>query len=159
VDLKSKREAAEILGISTRGVERAVRRGQLQVQYRDSKHGRKAWFRPADLNRYKLHQQTRNPVGFSSGIAHSSDKGLTIGTVTPVVEADALREHANERSSANTVPLSERLTLTVSEAAQLSGLPHSFLTQSIEAGKLKSIRIGRRLYLKRAELILFVQQL
>jgi len=42
-----------MLGVSTRGIERAVRRGQLTVQYRDSKHGKKAWFRPADLERYR----------------------------------------------------------------------------------------------------------
>ena len=35
MELKSKREAAEILGLSTRGVERAVRRGHLTVLYRD----------------------------------------------------------------------------------------------------------------------------
>src|SRR5215831_3905538 len=94
MELKSKREAAEMLGVSTRGIERAVRRGHLAVQYHDSKHGKKAWFRPADLERYQRRQETRVarvPVGFTAMAAPQLSTpipGPTIGAVIPVVDMD-----------------------------------------------------------------------
>lgn len=155
MDLKSKREAAELLGVSTRGVERAVRRGHLNVQYRDSKHGKKAWFRAIDLDRYKRQQQTREPLGFTSGIP-GQPPGPHVGTLIPMVEIEPRHRKARGR---DTVPVADRLTLTLDEAAQLSGLPRSFMAQSIRSGKLYSIKIGRSHYVKRADLNDFVQRL
>ena len=59
----------------------------------------------------------------------------------------------------NPVPIADRLTLRLPEAVQLSGLPHTFLVESIHQGKLKAITIGRRHYVKRADLNEFVQAL
>src|SRR5262249_36382033 len=120
MELKSKREAAEILGISTRGVERAVRRGHLSVQYRESKHGRKAWFRPADLDHYRRHQQAREPFGFTSGIpGQPPAPGPHVGTLIPMVE---IEPHRRKPRSSDTVPIADRLTLSIDEVVQLSGL-------------------------------------
>jgi excisionase family DNA binding protein len=156
MELKSKREAAEILGISTRGVERAVRRGHLSVQYRESKHGRKAWFRLADLDHYKRHQRAREPMGFTSGIPGQPPPGPHVGTLIPMVEIEPRHRKARERER---VPIADRLALNVDEAVQLSGLPRSFIVQNIHSGKLHSIKIGRSLYLKRTDLDQFVQSL
>jgi hypothetical protein len=156
VDLISKRQAAELLGVSTRGVERAVRRGQLNVIYRDSKHGKKAWFSPGDIERYRSHQEARSsPVGF-----FTSGSGPTIGTLIPAVNADPRPSpEAARRSPPKTVPLVDRLTLTLAEAAQLSGLPRKFLAGSMRSGALKSVKIGRIAFIKRSDLNDFVQNL
>ena len=158
MELKSKREAAEMLGVSTRGIERAVRRGQLNVVYHDSKHGKKAWFSPVELERYRQHQQARSPMGFMTG----SGGGPTIGTVIPMVEMQPqprpLAEPAR-RTMAKTVPIVDRLTLTLAEAAQLSGLPRKFLAESVRSGALKSVKVGRIAFIKRSDLNLFVQSL
>ena len=157
MELKSKREAAEILGVSTRGVERAVHRGQLSVHYRDSKHGKKAWFRTSDLDRYKRHQQAREPLGFTSGIpGQPPGSGPHVGTLIPMVEIEPRHRRASIR---DTVPIADRLALNLDEAAQLSGLPRSFIVQSIHGGKLHSIKIGRSQYVKRSDLNKFVQSL
>lgn len=154
MELKSKREAAELLGISTRGVERAVRRGQLNVHYRDSKHGKKAWFRASDLDRYRR-QQAREPLGFTSGIpGQPPAPGPHVGTLIPMVEIEP-----RHRMARDTVPIADRLALNLDEAAQLSGLPRSFIVQSIHRGKLHSIKIGRSQYVKRRDLNKFVQSL
>src|SRR5215475_6469483 len=153
MELKSKREAAEILGISTRGVERAVRRGQLSVQYRESKHGRKAWFRPVDLDRYKRHQQAREPLGFTSGI---SGQPPHVGTLIPMVEIKPRRRRAR---GLDTVPIADRLTLSIDEVVQLSGLPRTFIVQSIQSEKLHSIKIGQSQFIKRSDLNQSVQSL
>ncbi len=156
MELMSKREAAELLGVSTRGIERAVRRGHLNVVYHDSKHGKKAWFSPAELERYRQQQQARGPVGFMTG----SGGGPTIGTVIPMVEMQP-RPTAEppRRAMAKTVPIVDRLTLTLAEAVQLSGLPRKFLVESVRSGALKSVRIGRIAFIKRSDLNEFVQNL
>jgi excisionase family DNA binding protein len=154
MELKSKREAAEMLGVSTRGIERAVRRGQLNVVYHDSKHGKKAWFSPGDLERYRQQQQARSPVGFMTG----SGGGPTIGTVIPMVEMQPRTvPEPPRRTMAKTVPIVDRLTLTHAEAAQLSGLPRKFLVESVRSGALKSVKIGRIAFIKRSDLNEFVQ--
>jgi excisionase family DNA binding protein len=157
MELKSKREAAEILGISTRGVERAVRRGQLSVQYGESKHGRKAWFRLTDLDRYKRHQQAREPLGFTSGIpGQPPAPGPYVGTLIPMVEIEPRHRKARGHE---TVSIADRLALNVDEVVQLSGLPRIFIVQNIQSGKLHSIKIGRSQYVKRSDLNEFVESL
>jgi excisionase family DNA binding protein len=156
MELKSKREAAELLGVSTRGIERAVRRGHLNVVYHDSKHGKKAWFSPAELERYRQQQQSRGPVGFMTG----SGGGPTIGTVIPMVDMQ-LRPVAEpaRRTAGKSVPIVDRLMLTLAESAQLSGLPRKFLNQSVRSGRLKSVKIGRIAFIKRNDLNEFVHGL
>lgn len=156
MELKSKREAAELLGLSTRGIERAVRRGHLSVVYHDSKHGKKAWFSPEDLERYRQQQQARSPVGFMTG----SGGGPTIGTVIPMVEMQP-RPSAEppRRTMAKTVPIVDRLTLTLAEAVQLSGLPRKFLVESVRSGALKYVKVGRIAFIKRSDLNEFVHGL
>jgi excisionase family DNA binding protein len=160
VQLRSKKQAAEFLGISTRAVERAVRRGHLVAQYRPSKHGRMAWFGPEDLSRYRNFQQVRAPLGFSSAVAKAPNEGaFTIGTVTPMALAEREVTPSQSDSSKNVVPLNQRLTLSIAEAVQLSGLPRQFVVNSIQSKKLKSLKLGRSTLVKRSDLEAFVKGL
>jgi len=159
-----------MLGVSTRGIERAVRRGQLAVLYRDSKHGKKAWFRSVDLEHYQRRQEARSPMGFTPlpvqqfpppgpGPAPSP----TIGAVIPVVDMDDWprkdRNKDKRKQADNPVPIVDRLTLRLHEAVHLSGLPQSYILENIRSGKLKAIRIARVWHIKRADLNEFVQGL
>jgi excisionase family DNA binding protein len=160
MELISKRDAAEMLSLSTRGIERAVRRGHLSVEYRNSKHGRKAWFRPADLERYRRQQEMRGPVGFIPGVPPQQPPGApTIGTLVPMVEIPRPKKHARAQNEANPVPLAQRLTLTLQDASHFSGLPKNFLMTNIRDGKLKALMVGRSTLIKRAELEQFVRGL
>jgi excisionase family DNA binding protein len=160
MELMSKRQAAELVGLSTRGIERAVRRGHLAVQYRDSKHGKKAFFKPQDLDRFRQRQEAAGPVGFTSGIpGHPFPPNPAIGTVIPVVEMEPRPRKQEPQKNLNTVAIADRLTLTLSDAVQLSGLPRSFIAQNIRSGKLKALKIGRVWYVKRTELDAFVKNL
>ena len=162
MQLKSKREAAEILGISTRGLERAVRRGQLDVRYQPGKHGRTAWFSTADLSRYQRLQQSRFPVGFTSDVPKApGESGLTIGTVTPIVDVEPWPEKKppSPQKQERSVTISEQLALTLADAAKLAGLPRSFIEQSVHEGRLKAFKIGTASYVKRSDLELFIQSL
>lgn len=157
VQLKSKRQAAEFLGTSTRAIERAVRRGHLVAQYRPSKHGPMAWFAAEELARYRNFQQSRAPVGFNPVPEPKRDTGIAVGTITTLPDAEAQRSQA--KHSNNVVPLNQRLMLSLAEAACLSGLPRSFITESMQSGRLKSVKIGRNVLIKRSELERFVTEL
>lgn len=160
MELVSKREAAELVGLSTRGIERAVRRGHLAVQYRDSKHGKKAFFRQQDLEHFRQRQEAAGPVGFTSGIpGHPFLPGPAIGTVIPVVEMEPRPRRQEPQKHTNPVAIADRLTLTLHDAVQLSGLPRTFIAQNIRGGKLKALKIGRVWYVKRTELDAFVKNL
>lgn len=160
MELKSKREAAELVGLSTRGIERAVRRGQLTVQYHDSKHGKKAFFRTEDLERLRRRQETNGAMGFTSGIpGHPFSPAPPIGTVIPVVEMEPRERKQGPQRPENPVSIADRLTLTLNEAVQLSGLPRNFIAENIRSGRLKALRIGRTWHVKRAELDAFVKNL
>jgi excisionase family DNA binding protein len=129
------------------------------VVYRDSKHGRKAWFSPAELERYRQQQRSRGPVGFMSvpppPVVPVSPP---IGTLIPAVDARPAAEPAR-RNMQKAVPIVDRLTLTLAEAAQLSGLPRKFLVESVRSGALKSVKVGRIAFIKRTDLNEFVQNL
>src|SRR5690348_7145724 len=102
MNLISKREAAAMLSLSTRGIERAVRRGHLAVEYQNGKHGRKAWFRAADLERYRRHQEMRGPVGFIPGVPPQQPPGApAVGTLVPMVEIPRAKKHARNQSEVN----------------------------------------------------------
>lgn len=151
-----------MLGISTRGVERAVRRGQLAVRYQPGKHGRTAWFSAADLKRYQQFQESRFPVGFSSGITKAqSDSAPTIGTVIPIVDVEPWPEKKSrdQQKDKRAVRIAEQLALSLNEAAELAGLLPSFIEQSVQSGKLKSFKVGDVCYVKRSDLEDFIQSL
>ncbi len=56
------------------------------------------------------------------------------------------------RGRVSAIPLEDRLTLTVEEAARLLGISRSLAYEAVAAGKLPSIRIGRRVLVPRAAL-------
>ena len=160
VQLKSKKQAAEFLGVSTRAIERAVRRGHLPAQYRPGKHGRMAWFAPEDLSRYRNFQQVRAPLGFTSAVLEPKrQSGITIGTITPLAALETELNPAGRKQSVNPVPLNQRLMLSIADAALLSGLPRNFLLESIQSEKLKGVKIGRSVLVKRLDLETFVARL
>jgi excisionase family DNA binding protein len=85
---------------------------------------------------------------------------LVRGAMSSQVESLASAAEAL-RSAADTPPprLSEKLTLSLMEAAQLSGLSRRILRQAIEEKKLKARIIGRGWRVKRADLDAYVTKL
>ena len=116
-----------------------------------------AWFAAEDLSRYRSFQQARAPLGFTAAaIDPKRAPGIAIGTITPLGVSE---EAANPSWRTNPVPLNQRLMLSITDAALLSGLPRHFLLESIESKKLKGVKIGRSVFVKRLELERFVARL
>jgi excisionase family DNA binding protein len=121
---------------------------------------KKAFFRQQDLEHFRQRQEAAGPVGFTSGIpGHPFLPGPAIGTVIPVVEMEPRPRRQEPQKHTNPVAIADRLTLTLHDAVQLSGLPRSFIAQNIRGGKLKALKIGRVWYVKRTELDAFVKNL
>ncbi len=57
------------------------------------------------------------------------------------------------------VPLTDKLTLKLAEAAQLAGLAQNFLREQIKGKKLKAEKRGRGWNIKRADLDAFIRKL
>jgi excisionase family DNA binding protein len=160
VELRTKKQAAEFLGVSTRGIERAVRRGHLQALYRPGKHGLAAWFASDDLESFRDLQHARMPLGFA--VKPPVDTGFTIGTIRPLPPPEGEtggRSPSPRRRTVNDVPITQRLTLNIEDAASLSGLPRQFLVANVQSGKLKAIKVGRSWFVKRTDLDAFVSEL
>ena len=119
-----------------------------------------AWFASEDLSRYRNFQQVRAPLGFTAAVVEPKrQSGITIGTITPLAALETELNPAGRKQSGNPVPLNHRLMLSIADAARLSGLPRHFLLESIQSEKLKGVKIGRSVLVKRLDLETFVAHL
>jgi excisionase family DNA binding protein len=129
IPLMTKEEAAEILGITPRTVERYAAQGMLHPKYKKGSRGRIADFSEREVKRLK--------------------KQLSIAAAQkPAPVPKTL-----------TAPFYHKLTLSVEEAAALAGLSKDFLEQAIEEGTLKVVKKDGKLNIKRKDLEEFVEKL
>jgi excisionase family DNA binding protein len=177
----NKREAAEELGCSTRQVEKYVGTKRLRVvEYVRGKSGREGVYDAKDVARLKaeLEAEKREVIGRpaqSSALAPRPAQGQAFALAEQIAEGiGAQREDAarvaslletirdaltNGRASLADVDL--KLTLSVAEAAQLSGFSRESLREAINAGTLKAKTVkGRRGWtIKRGDLDAYVKKL
>ncbi len=146
----NKKEAAELLNISTRQVETHARAGRLgEVTYFRGKTGKQA-------------EYDREAVKNLKTILESPDTALTATRspdarlfVAQLVEAMASREETRGSS----VRVGEKLLLNLNDCRLLTGLSDANLRDAIKAKKLKAKIIGRGYKIKRADLDKFVSGL
>ena len=68
-------------------------------------------------------------------------------------------EKGQEGGRTRNVPIEAKFTLSIGEAASLSGLPKGVMEQAIKQGSLKVVRKDGNLYIKRKDLEKFVESL
>ncbi len=171
----TKTEACEFLGVSERTLDKHARQGRLTVQYLPGKTGRKADFDQDELERLKVELEAPQPT--ATGLYTPSSDGSTATPQTgaivplrgsaPVAGASLLvlsPEHfpalaQSFRAEEQHVRVSEKLTLSLDEAAALSGFSARRLRQGITEGKLHAVRIGRGYKLRGEDLRAFVNTL
>ncbi len=174
----NKLQAAEFLGVSVRALERYVQQGRISVRYEKGKTRPTANFDPTELEAFKaelnqpsykpavdsgefrqtpsnietrqiptdLQHQTDKPVLHSGEISEFGDIGV-IEKLSSIIEALLARG-----DNQPTVPVADKLLLTMSEAQALTGLSREFLRDAITEGKLKAKMIGRSWRIKRSDL-------
>jgi excisionase family DNA binding protein len=164
----NKKEAAAMLGISTRALENRVRNGHLTQTYEKGATGEIAVFNDDEIKRLRdeldrKRGMIRPAVAWETsesrelmrgyGSEHSGDASLAL--FARLIEA-ARGASGNARPS---VSVESKLTLKLDEAAALSGLSRGMLREAVAAGKLKAKIIGRAWRIKRGELEAYIEKL
>jgi excisionase family DNA binding protein len=154
----SKREAATTIGVSTKTVETLAREGRLQMQTwrRPSTGVMISVYHPDDVERERA---ARNPGAKPFVMpADSEERTSDVAIAKPRTDApatlwDAMVTRLLETSGASekSVPISEKLFLTVPEAVAYSGLPVTYIEHLLKEGRLGQ-RFGRLWRIKRTEL-------
>lgn len=164
-----KKQAADFLGISTRTLERYTTQGKIGVTYRQGKTAAEAIYDDEELRRFKESLENKTfparpavepETGVQALVATARATGLTeaVGSFRNdlIVALEALKPNS---SHAPTVPIADKVMLTLPEAAALTSLSRSYLQQAIHAGALKARIIGRGWRVKRDDLDAYVKKL
>jgi excisionase family DNA binding protein len=170
----NKKEVAELLSVSVRLVEKYASEGRLGVvTYVRGRTGKQADFDPTAVENLKAELESvdtqiiapnRRAAGLANLAAEEFTESLTRAVACGVREAIGqipamLRGAPNANHHGGTVPLTDKLTLSIIDAAQLSGLSRGHLRFAIEEKKLKARIIGRGWRVKREDLEAYVKKL
>ncbi len=145
----NKKDTSELLGVSTRLVEKYASEGRLgEVTYVRGKTGKQADYDREAVE--KLKQVLESP---DTAIATKTPDARLI--VASLVEAMVSREESRSAS----IRVSEKLLLTVSDCRLLTGLSEQSLREAIHDERLKAKIIGRGYKVKKADLDSFIENL
>ncbi len=162
----NKKEAAEYLGISPRMVENYVNKGELSVRKERGATGDIAVYDERELRALKAKIDARRAPrgmvireGSESPEAEARTDSQPSQALARRADLTAFVEMLQKVSPAVAVPVADKLTLSLDEAARLSGLSRNHLRQAIEEKKLKARIIGRGWRVKRDDLDIYVRKL
>jgi excisionase family DNA binding protein len=183
----NKKEAAAYLGISTRTLEWHVKQKNIGARKVRGKTGEIADFDEGELRKLKAqiderrapvhaverlsHESHETEARNMTGLARLSDvspdqfmqmlaQAYTAGVSEVMQRLPAMLPPApNGHAPATISDLAHKLTLSLVEAAQLSGLSRGHLRAAITEKKLKARIIGRGFRVKREDLDLYVRKL
>jgi excisionase family DNA binding protein len=164
-----KKQAADYLKISPRTLNRLVQTGALSIAYvankatfdnKELKAYRDAQKNPQFLTRPGTKQETGDAPGASQSLALTPAAQSFARTSDGHNFFAALAAMIDERAAAPRLSLESKLSLTLAEAAQLSGYSKNFLRVAIHLDKLKAARgRGRGWNIKTSDLKSFVEDL
>ncbi len=175
----NKQDAAEFLGVSVRAVERYTQQGKLSVTYTKGRTRPIAEYRQdeldalrAEINANLYHQRPAhekpNPANSEQAgglVAISPSLSLQRAASPQTIEAlgqaiaDALQGAQTHANGTSSVPLADKLMLSIDEAAALAGLSAHHVREAIKAGRLKAKIVGRGWRVKRPDLDAYVKKL
>ena len=154
----NKTEAAAYLKVSTRAFERYTSQGKLTPKYEKGRTGLAPVYTEAQLDEVKRQMDAAAKPAQSLVRQDAGDKPAKRDSVQAVALLERIALALNNSGAAlPAVSLSEKFRLTVTEAAQLSGLSKSEIEKAIKAGKLKSEKRGAHgaRVIKREDLIAY----
>ncbi len=173
----TKEQAAEILNMTTRAVERYTKQNRLSATYERGRtrpvptyeeaevRALAAWLvhpaQPAISNSDRSDNSDRD-VGIPANQALQRQGGAEGMQAFASMIADALQGAQTPRGGRHDAPpveLKDKLTLTLSEAAALSGLSANHLREACVAGKLKARIVGRGWKIRPEDLRAYVARL
>ena len=160
VEWISKQEAAKMLGVSLKSVQKYVGQGKLSAKYERGKTGDAMFIPKAEVERMKeIHRLTtfRPAIPFPT-ITESVPTTVPVQATPPAaLVPDIVVESLGRFLTMASIP--SKLLLTIEEAAAVSGLPKSYLRSAITEKRLPAVNVSRRWLIKRVELEAFVEGL
>jgi excisionase family DNA binding protein len=162
----NKQEACAFLGVSERSLARYASQGKIQVTYNKGTRGNVAVYDDADLEKLKEELAAPQAIRLASEQAQIPANPANLAT-RPTASMTGFFEHLQARDEAlitsllhrPSVPVENKLTLNLAEAAQLSGLSRNYLREAIRDRKLKAKIIGRGWRVKKTDLESYIQKL
>ncbi len=154
----TKEQAAEILSMTTRAVERYTKQNRLSATY---ERGRTRPVPMYDEAEVKALAAALMQPSFSAAIVatqgDNNDRDVAINpnhalqrtgndealTMFVSMLSEAIRAQDAQGSGDLSVPLCDKMTLSFKEAARLSGVPESNLRAAYAEGSLRGAKIGR----------------
>jgi excisionase family DNA binding protein len=158
-----KKAVAAALSITKRQVETYASQGRLgEVTYIRGRTGRQAVYGEAEVERLKLELESPDrPMGMMP----RRDAGAASALIAPadrerfITALEALSKGANRRGAGFGAYISEKIILTLNDAAALTSLSKTSLRKAIKAGKLNAKKIGKGWKIKRSDLNDFAAKL
>jgi excisionase family DNA binding protein len=158
----NKKEAAKYLGCTESNLQRLMGENKIQFSRIQGKFGLEVFFEQAELDRYKAEKEV-NSLVISPSLTPSSpsSKGssMVVNTNDFMGILEKIAQGLNRQNQQLSFPLENRLTLTLEEAAGLSGFPVGTIKKVIKDGLLKSVKIGRARRVRREDLETWVKEL
>jgi excisionase family DNA binding protein len=159
----NKKEAAIYLDVSERAIERYTSKGKLHVRYEDKAGGGTvAVYDDEGVAKLKTELEQPAPVTTISTTTPTPRQKTTSLSPVGVSEWPELFRvafNAQQNAQAATVSITDKLTLNLEEAAQLSGLSRGYLVAAIHDGKLIAAKRGRGWNIKRSDLDTYINKL
>lgn len=168
----NKKEAADYLGVSTRAIERYTQKGKLSVKYEGGKTRPVAIYDSSELDKLKEELETTiykpaiAPAESTSTNLAETDVGVSWleKIVTPISSqlaslVEAIQNLQTLPTAKPTVPIENKLLLTLKEVQALTGLSREILREAIAQGQLKAQIIGKAWRVKRKDLEDYIENL
>jgi excisionase family DNA binding protein len=143
--------------LSIRSVERYIHLANIKPAVKGSGRGKQAKFRRADVEKIKTAKLAAAEQREQQSTALTTTKPVAFTPVALVAEWKTALETQTKAMAA--VPITAKLTLSLSEAAELSGLSKGLLLEAIHSKKLKAAIRGRGWNCKRMDLDDYIKKL
>jgi excisionase family DNA binding protein len=164
--MKTKKEAAEYLGISTRQLENYAKQGKLSVRYERGPTGDQAVYDEKELRQLRAELDTRRaprPAVVPESDESHEQEPRSLARLSDVAPLAFLQQIAATIREGQKAPASasvgEKIMLTLADASALTSLSKGFLTDAIHKKKLRAQKLGRGWKIKRTDLDAFVKKL
>jgi excisionase family DNA binding protein len=153
----TKDEACQRLNCKPRTLELYTQQGKLSVHYGKGQRGKIALYDENEVEALAREIEQGNAYAQRPALALEkvANPANQIASIEPMIKlVEMLAKPRTDIAEFNL-----KLTLSLDEACQLSGLPRSMLRRAIDEKKLKAIRTGRGFRVRRADLESYIKKL
>lgn len=160
----TKKDAAELLGVSERAIERYTAKGLLAPRYERRAGQRLAIYDQKQVKLLRRQMQQGDAATPQQNLAVNSanqaltalpSRSLAASEQASLPAAEQFLAALSEIARASSLPVDRKLGLRIDEAAELTGLSAHFIRLAIRRGKLPATRPGRAWHIKRRDLELW----